>query len=442
MSQLTRGVVNTRVPGISISGDIFLQFRLKRTVMSGGHNKGSSHPKGRGRQGESKKDSEKRKRSGNTPSGLTPPFKNTPGSQDNHVKPAKPPVSDTSNGEASTSGKNLTPTSSEAVNKLENLSLIPGAGGNALHDANLLTEEEAERLLDSDDEDMDLDEEKEEAIAKDELGLTEKSEDKGKKSYANAAAKSELRGYEVLYIHSGVKDRSPIEEDEFFKLWDRMDFKTMDLMLEDETVPGDGVLWKKWTQGRGLICVKDKESSDFVKKLVSETKVKGKTFKAWHRGDFGEGRLVTGYLRGNAFKGRTGDQLMTLLVRCNKLAGKHTGVLMKDKDDGREFRFFANPVMWKDLVSRLPGKQPKLKLKLGLGMPMFKLSKEKGAPKASTGTSNQPSQPVAATSKGKAGETVSGKPEDMEVPDQGQPDDGQEKPGDGQVKPGDDQGSL
>ena len=168
-------------------------------------------------------------------------------------------------------------------------------------------------------------------------------------------------------------------------------------MLEGENVPGDGVLWKKWTQGRGLICVNDKESSDFVIELVSETKVKGKGFKAWKRGEFGEGRRVTGYLRGNAHKGRTGDQLMVMLVKFNKLVGNYTGVTMKDKEDGRELRFYADSVLWKDLVSRLPiksksGDRNKLRLRLGLGFAKFKLWREKSNPAPNVGSEASTSQ--------------------------------------------------
>ena len=394
--------------------------------------KGSSQPGGHDRRSEKgKKDSEKRKHSGNTPSGFTPDSKKMPDPdlqvKETQVKPAEPqPVSDTSTGKASTSENTLV-TSKEAADKLGNLSLIAGGKDSESEKAapmdgveDEVTEEEMNELLDSDeDEDMsDLDEKAEEEIAKDELGV--KKDDKPtEKTYAAVASKADnVRGFEVLYIHTGVKERSPITEDDFYKLWDRIDYKTMDKMLEDEAVPGDGVLWKKWTQGRGLICVKDQESSDFVKELVSETKVKGKSFKAWKRGDFGEGRRVTGYLKGNAHKGRSGDQLMKLLLKYNRLVGKHTGVLMKDTDQGRELHFFANPEMWKDLVSRLPNKRnPRLRLKLGLGMPMFKLWREKtstSAPKASTGASNQSILPVATTSTDDAGETVPGKPEEAE----------------------------
>ena len=395
------------------------------------NSKGGSQPGGHDRQSDKKdqsKLSEKRKHSGNNHSGFTPDDKkqSKPVQQVIQVKPAEPsPVSDTSKGDASTSEITVA-TSVEATKKLEDLSLV---SGKQVDDQNeIFTEQETNELLDSDEDMDDLDEKEEEKIAKEELGIQEKGGDPAKqKTYASAASgKDDIRGFEVLYVHSGVKDRSPITEDEFFKLWDRIDFKTMDKMLEDENVPGDGVLWKKWAQGRGLICVNDKESSDFVKELVSETKVKGKSFKCWSRGEFGESRLVTGYLRGNAHKGRSGDQLMKLLVKQNKLAGKHSGVVMKDKDDGRELRFCADSMMWKDLVSRLPkstksSERQKLRLKLGLGFAKFKLWKEKPIPKAGQGDSNQQNPPVASTSSGDAGETDPEQPKEEEKDESQEP---------------------
>ena len=155
-----------------------------------GRGRGSSQPGGRDHRSEKSKNSsssDKRKRSGNNPSGLTPDNKKltAPGSQETQVKPAKPPVSDTSNGEASTSGNTLAPTSSEAANKLQNLSLFPADkesadAGNLDGVQKMFTEEETEELLDSEDEEMDLEEGDEEAIAKKELGLNDKPDGQAK----------------------------------------------------------------------------------------------------------------------------------------------------------------------------------------------------------------------------------------------------------------------
>ena len=391
-----------------------------------GRGKGNSRPGGSARRSDKGKEAEKRKRSGNNPSGLTPDFKKVPVPQENlHVKPAEPqPASDASTGEASTSETKLA-ASQEAAKSLQNLTLVTGDNikGHGYDDQSLkvvskmFTEEEEAKLLDSEDEDMDFKEGEEESIGQKALGINEdppKDLDKNK-SYADAAGKSSktsVRGHEVLYIHSGVKERDRIEEDAFYKLWDRIDYYTTELLLNGDDVPGAGVLWKKWTDGRGLIAVSDKETSDWIVKLVGETKVKGKSFKAWHRGDYGRGRLVTAHLKGNAFKGRTGAQLMTLVMKQNKLSGKHTGVLIRDKGEERVFRFFADPTLWKDLVSRRPNqKRRDLLLKLGLGMAKFVLSKEKEThtptQAAASEASNQQSQPVAATSNGKAGEKAS-----------------------------------
>ena len=187
----------------------------------------------------------------------------------------------------------------------------------------------------------------------------------------------------------GCQRLSHIEEDTFWKLWDRMEFKTLELHLDGQSPP-DNVLWKRWVDGRGLISVKDKETSEFVCKLVKEVKVKGKSFRAWHKGEFGTGRLVTGFLKGSAFKGRTGEQLMMLLKKQNSLPGSHTGVVIKDLEDGRLMRFFADPNLWKDLVSRrFSQTNRKIKLKLGLSPAIFTLSKEQ-IPPGPTTTASEP----------------------------------------------------
>ena len=390
--------------------------------MAGGSSKGNSQPRGHGRQSE-KKVSDKRKRSGNNSSGFTPDDKKdkktTPVDQESkkHVKQANPsPASDASNGKASTSALEASMKAAKIVDDTVTEGVI-----NQLFD-----EDATDELLRSDDEDMsDLTEKAEENIGKDELGVkpTEESQDKTKdKSYAAAASGKSVRGYEVLYIHSGVKERDRIESEVFFKLWDRIDFDTMERMLNGESVPGAGVLWKKWIDGRGLIAVSDKETSDWVCEIVSKTQVKGKSFKAWHRGDYGlGGRLVTGYLRGNAFKGRTGEQLMTLLKKQNLLAGKHTGVLIRDRDDGRVFRLFADPTLWKDLVSRRLHKSRRgVLLKLGLGMVKFVLSKDKPdkatpTPTAGEGADNQQNQPASDASNGEAGDSALEPQEEMVV---------------------------
>ena len=406
-----------------------------------GRGKGHPYPGGNSRQSGSKKDA-KRKRSGQNSSGLTPEMKKGP--LENQVNPGSSPAAPcaASIGESRTSEFKIPKKvdSTPAVEKTQD-----GGASQTRQDRSFLgalskedfekmmDEEEVDDLLKEDEDEvpMDLDDKELEEIGKEQLeikgdsGDSKSADDKGSSapSYRDkVAGVNSARGFEVLYVHFGDKERTPIAEETFYRLWDRIQQKGCERMLKGEDVP-DNVLWKKWSQGRGLVSVGDKETSDFIIKLVEETKVNRRSFRAWRRGEFGEGRLVTGFLKGSGFKDRTGEELMTLLMKQNKLEGKHTGVVMKDESDGRLLRFFANPTLWKDLMSRRQNeKNRRVRLKLVFGPTTFVLSRDKGTPeqkKPEKPSDSQPSPPVVpcTTSNDNADNTDDGGASDAQDPD-------------------------
>ena len=248
-------------------------------------------------------------------------------------------------------------------------------------------------LLDTDDEGEkelgDLSEEAEDAIAQKELGLDTKEDDSGnepplktkKTTYASKVAAEPkakaLKGFEVLYIHQGEKERGPISRETFHKLWDRFQTLVVDQILQGKTVP-DEINWRSWSQGRGLVSVKDKATSDYVCQQISQIKIKKNTFRAWHRGEFSEGKLATGFVEGAWAKMLTPDKLMQVLMSQNKLKGRFTGTTSKVEEKGRLLKFFADQDLWDDLLARRQSQGlATVRLKMGVSPIFFTLSKAK-----------------------------------------------------------------
>merc|ERR1711963_757865 len=122
----------------------------------------------------------------------------------------------------------------------------------------------------------DFGENEEQDIGESELNLDELEEmvdgPPAKKTFAKVVSKPKVRGYEVLYVHKGTTEREPIPKETFRKLYDRINSHVLEKILAGQAVP-DGILWRSWKDGRGLIAVDDKETSEFVCKLVGETQI-------------------------------------------------------------------------------------------------------------------------------------------------------------------------
>ena len=197
-----------------------------------------------------------------------------------------------------------------------------------------------------------------------------------KKTWATIA-KPKVQAFEVLYVHQGQKERTPIPRETFTKLYDKINAIVLQKVMDGESVP-DEILWRSWKDGRGLIAVKDKETSEFMCQIIGKIVIQQNSFRAWHRGEFGTGRLVTTHLEGNSFKIFGKDKLMDALLVQNKLPGRHTGSTITTTDNGRLLRFFADKDLWEALVSRRENKESsKLWLKLGVTPVKLALSKAK-----------------------------------------------------------------
>ena len=251
----------------------------------------------------------------------------------------------------------------------------PGEVTNAMRSATL-----HDPLKDGGDQ-VDFTEDEEAKIAAATLKLNEEDDNgpPAKKSFAKVVAKQKIRGYEILYVHLGTENRAPIPRETFEKLYDRINMWYMDKILEGEAVH-DNIIWRSWKDGRGLICTGDKESSDYISELIGKIQIQKTSFKAWKRGQFGFGRLVTCELEGKIFNSLSKERLMSVLMKQNKLVGNYTNATVKpsDKGPGRVLRFWADQELWKDLISRRETVcDTKLWLKMAAQPVKASLSKEK-----------------------------------------------------------------
>lgn len=197
-----------------------------------------------------------------------------------------------------------------------------------------------------------------------------------KRSYAEAT--KSIRGYEVLYIHFGEKERRPIEKDLFYKLWDRVNQATYDTFQQTGQLMPDNILWRSWSKDRGLVAVGDKATSDYLCALIRTLKVKKASFRAWHRDEFSQGRLVTGFSTGQGHRKLSAEQVVTYLLAQNRLKGASMGATIKETEGGRLIRFFADPVLWNDLLSRRDNSKKRVvRLKLACTPFLAHLSRER-----------------------------------------------------------------
>jgi len=93
------------------------------------------------------------------------------------------------------------------------------------------------------------------------------------------------------------------------ELHGRINCTILEKVLQGELVP-DEILWRSWKDGRGLIAVKDKETSEFICQTVAKIQVGGHSFRCWHRGELSKGRLATRFLDDNTFKSYSKEQLL------------------------------------------------------------------------------------------------------------------------------------
>ena len=173
-----------------------------------------------------------------------------------------------------------------------------------------------------------------------------------KKARTFAEAAKPKKAYEILYVHKGTKERAAIEKDVFYKLMDKYQSKSMDKVFEDITFPNK-LLWHSWKDGRGLVAVGDKETSDYFIKELSVLKVGKDVFRAWHRNQVSEGKLVSVWLAGNGYARFKPEHIIKALLKQNGLEGQATGAKFKVQGKGGKLLiFFADKNLWAGLLAQ------------------------------------------------------------------------------------------
>jgi hypothetical protein len=129
------------------------------------------------------------------------------------------------------------------------------------------------------------------------------------------------------------------------------------------------VIWCGWKSDRGLIGCADKETVEFVKKVVAKVKIGEMTYKAWERGQTGLGSLVTMTIPAT-FNGINDGKLFKVILKQNEMTGSATGGQIERSGEERIIRFCADQVLLEGL-GKLGGI-----VRLGLGRIGFKINQE------------------------------------------------------------------
>ena len=226
---------------------------------------------------------------------------------------------------------------------------------------------------------------------------TATDEPAAKKSKSFAEAAKQKRAYEILYVHKGTKERAAIDKETFYKLMDKYQYRALVKSMDGETFP-DNILWHSWSKGRGLVAVEDKETSDYFIKELSVLKVNKLVFRAWHRDQASEGKLVSVWLAGNSYTQFGPDKLAGALLRQNGFKGQITGAKFSNVNKGgRLLLFFADKTLWTELLARsTTATGGKAVLKLGTFRVVAQLSRSVptveglslGGPEEAAGTSS------------------------------------------------------
>ena len=231
-------------------------------------------------------------------------------------------------------------------------------------------------VSDSEDDLNPLTREDEEQLRRQSDPTAELDEPPTKKSKSFADAAKQKRAFEILYVHKGDKERAAIEKDTFYKLMDKLQGQALDKVLEGETFPNN-ILWYSWSKGRGLVAVEDKETSDHLIKELSVLKLGKQVFRAWHRDQTSEGKLVSIWLAGNGTARFKAEQITKALLKQNNLTGQVTGEKFTNVGKGgRLLIFFADKTLWNNLLARnTSATGGKVVLKLGTFRVVAQLSR-------------------------------------------------------------------
>jgi hypothetical protein len=123
-----------------------------------------------------------------------------------------------------------------------------------------------------------------------------------------------------LYVHPSGDERIKLEEKDFNSLMGKVESKILELVLGGKEAPE--ALWYSYSGGRGLIAPKDQKSSEQITQMITSIMLKGKKgFRVWHKGQFGETRLVTGLIGERVANMGSGADILKCLLRQNKLEG-------------------------------------------------------------------------------------------------------------------------
>jgi len=90
----------------------------------------------------------------------------------------------------------------------------------------------------------------------------------------------------LLFVHQGQEDRRKMSRDTWRVLYEKLQEKCLNLVLEGKTAPN--IEWSGFKAGVGFIAPVNAESRAIVQDLVKDIKVAEFSFRAWARGEKGK----------------------------------------------------------------------------------------------------------------------------------------------------------
>ena len=236
-------------------------------------------------------------------------------------------------------------TETQEPEQMESQTIQNVSSTNYRDSSNIVTESEDEDLLP-------LTQAEEEQLRRKSDPTVEKDEPAAKKAKSFSEAAKSKRAYEILYLHKGDKERKAIDRDMFYKIMDKYQGRALNKVLEGQNFP-DNILWHSWSEGRGLVATGDKETSEYFIKEISALKMGKAVYRAWHRDQVSEGKLVSVWLAGSSYANFGPARILEALMKQNGLAGQSTGVkYTKVTKEGRVLIFFADKTLWDGLLAR------------------------------------------------------------------------------------------
>lgn len=140
--------------------------------------------------------------------------------------------------------------------------------------------------------------------------------------YVTAAEKAaKPRCHAVLSVHSGLRERGPITQEDWTQIFGSINRKIATACCLPGWNPRDRIEWATWAKDRGLVACTTDEMVDLVINVVKDLGVNGQSFKAWKSGEKMWDDLCTLIIQKEVSEYFADNDIITILMAQNGLKG-------------------------------------------------------------------------------------------------------------------------